>query len=678
MRSLKNTENAIAKAKAHTNERADQNVLENLLERFARTHTNQPADPRPERWRMTMKNPITRLSIAAAIIIAVGTGWIGLWHGRGPAAYAFTQTVEAMQGKRSFHIQTYFQQRRKDEFWAEFDESGNLIRFRQHEGNGPDHTMITIWQDNIMSQYYPPPRGVHLMTHVENTGGGLEGLEEFDPETIVQEIQELVAEGKAIMETQEPSPYADLMTIRVTRVDGQPLKRVLVVDPDTKFVLRIDDYWGQEDGGTIHKGIEVLEYNEAIDPRLFERNFPDGTILMDQVTQEVGMAQGDMTDEEVAAEALRQALDAWTQGDYARAGELCGGVPVEMFTERCRDARPARVISIGQPEPIKFISPRFRVPCEYEVERDGQLEVANVTLGVFAVNGRPGRWYVSILNLSSMPSAYGQFSGVERDYHNASEGQLVALAGMVVDQQNNAVPEARIFASYAAPGQTDSQGRFDLPAPPIDGSQSIGPIDLPMFVWAYTDDDLHNGAWTVIRPQGDPEPVRRQVPGEADDSGQCVEQTHQGVVLTIKNEDDFRVNLPGDPGQLAGGGSMSGNPQIADVMLVTGPADVVTGQVADAKGLPVTDALVVAEEIELQIGSNTLRVTGLGEEWKAGFAAETDGNGRYSLGHLPSCWTQATLAVRTAGHGSSQQVVLRAGTDTTCDIILPEAGLGEN
>jgi len=265
-----------------------------------------------------------------------------------------------------------------------------------------------------------------------------------------------------------------------------------------------------------------------------------------------------------------------------------------------------------------------------------------------------------------------------QDDDDTSEGYPVALAGAVVDQQGNVVPDAWIFASYAAPGQTDTQGTFALPAPPTDGSQTIGPVDLPMFVWAYTDGDPYSVAWTVIRPPSGPTPVRRPIPDAADDSDERVERTHQGVILTIRSEEEFLANLPGDPGQLAGNGSMDGNPQIADVLLVNGPADVVTGQVADANGVPVADALVLAEEIELQIGSNTLRVTQLDDEWKAGFASGTDSTGRYSLGHLPSCWTQATLVVRADGRESTRQVVLRAGTDTTCDIILAEAGLNED
>ncbi len=609
-----------------------------------------------------MRSPLTRLAAAAAVLAALGIGFVGIFQNGDQAAYAFEQTVEAMQGKRSFHIQTYFQQRRKDEFWAEFDEAGNLLRFRQHEDEGPNGALVTIWEDNVKSQCYPPPWSVHLMTRVENTGDGLEGLEEFDPETIVQEIQALVADGKAIMEIQEPSLYADLMTIHVTRTDGKALKQVLVVNPDTKFVVRVDDYWGREEERVIHKGIEVLEYNEAMDPRLFKPTFSEETILMDQVTQDVGMAQGDMTDEEVAVEIVRQALDAWAQGDYAKAGKLCGGAPTKMLTERCGHVRPVRIISIGQPERAEHM-PKFKVPCQYEIERNGRTEVVDQWFGAFAVNGCPGRWYVFMLHTISNPSP-----NVTYDDDDTSEEGRVVLAGVVIDQHDNALPDARVFASYAAPRQTDTEGTFALSAPPTDGRRSIGPVDLPMFVWAYTDDDPDSVAWIVIRPP---------IPDEADDSDERVEQTHQGVALTLESEDDFRENLPGNPGHFGGDGDMEGNPQIAGVVLVTGPAGAITGQVTDANGVAMAQALVMVATLELQIGSNRLTVMELDEEWKAGFLAGTDDNGRYRLGHLPSSWTQATLVVRTQGYEQTQQVVLNAGQDTTCDIMMAEGTSSE-
>ena len=396
MRSTENIEKLIKNLDLDidTNTTADRIILDELFKAQEKSKEMQSALALPNIGRVIMKSPITKLAAAAVIVVAVILS-IHLWDKSTPSAYAFVQTVEAMQGKRSFHIQTYWQQRRKDEYWAQFDEEGKLIRFRQEEKPGPGGTIVTLWENGIRSHYYPPPWRIHLMSRVENTGGGLEGLEEFDPETIVQEIHELVADGKAVMEVKKPAPYARLKTLRVTRTGGKPLKQVLVVDPATKFVVRIDNYWGKEGQQVSHKGTEVLEYNESMDPGLFEPDPAEGTITIDQVSQEVGMAQGDMADEEIGVKVIREALKAWAASDYAKAGKLFGGAPPELFLrEHYRCLQPINVTSIGRPVVIEHTMAVFRAKCTYKVKRDGRVETVSPRFAVDGVDGQPGRWYV--------------------------------------------------------------------------------------------------------------------------------------------------------------------------------------------------------------------------------------------------------------------------------------------
>jgi len=369
-------------------------ILPDVLAAQRESEISKSAIAEPNIGRTIMKSRITKLA-AATVIVGAGILSIHLWDRSTPSAYAFVQTVEAMQGKRSFHIQTYFQQRRKDEFWAEFDEEGRLIRYRQREGQGPDGSLLTLWEAGVQSQYFPPPWGVRLIKRVDNADGGLEGLEEFDPETIVQEIHALVADGRAVMEVEKPAPYARLKTLRVTRTDGKPLRQVVVVDPATKLVVRVDNYWGSEPEQVFHKGTEVLEYNESMDPGLFEPNFPEDTMVIDQVTQEVGMAEGKMTDQEAVVETLRQTLDALARQDYAKASKLCGGAPRRLIDKFFRQWRPVSTISIGSPEYVQNVLPVYRVKCTYDIERDGRVETVSPTFTVRAVSGQSGRWYVT-------------------------------------------------------------------------------------------------------------------------------------------------------------------------------------------------------------------------------------------------------------------------------------------
>ena len=365
----------------------DKRIINDALQTYEKSKKIQPAGLQPNIRRTIMKSPITKLAAAAVIVGAVMLS-IYLWDKSTPSAYAFKQTVEAMQGKRSFHIQTYFQNRRKDEFWAEYDENGKVIRYRQEEGRGRYGPYVTLWENDIRTTYHPD--GIKMISRVGNTEPE---LEEFDPETLAKEIYDHVAAGRAIMEIQKPSPYESLITINVTRKD-KSLRQVLLVDPDTKLVTRIDNYWGADGEREFHKGIELLEYNQMIDANLFSPEFPEDTITIDQVSQEVGLAQADMSNEEVACEIVRQVVEAWAAADYAKAGKLFGGAPPELLTEHYRNLQPISIISIGRPVPVQNIKPVFRVKCTCEVKYDSQVKTFSPTFTVIAVDGQPGRWYV--------------------------------------------------------------------------------------------------------------------------------------------------------------------------------------------------------------------------------------------------------------------------------------------
>ena len=387
MKSADDIKKFFNKAAIDTNPSMDNTVLNKVLSVQEKTKS---AATKPNIRRTIMRSPITKLAAAAVIIIAVMLS-IHLWDKSTPSAYAFEQTVEAMQGKRSFHIQTYWGSptHRKDEYWAEFDENAELLRSRQEESGGP---IATVWEDNIRTRYYPRT-GIQLITRVGKTEGE---LEEFDPEIEVQEVCEQVAKGEATIEIQEPSTCDGLITITVTRTDGL-FRRILLIDPDTDFVTRADRYRQTDDGEWVYiDGIEVLEYNQPFNANVFSLNLSEDTIILDQVSQEVGMAQGQMTDEEVATMIVSEVLEAWTAGNYVKAGKLLGGAPTELLTERYDHLRPVSIISVSQPQPIEYRKTWFEVPCVYEVERDGQINTIEPKLHVLAVDGQPGRLYVSI------------------------------------------------------------------------------------------------------------------------------------------------------------------------------------------------------------------------------------------------------------------------------------------
>jgi hypothetical protein len=172
---------------------------------------------------------------------------------------------------------------------------------------------------------------------------------------------------------------------------------VIFVDPKTKQVHRLEQYEQDDEGIEAYKrGIEVLEYNQVFDPRLFEPNFPKGTIVIDQAAEGVGMAQGDLNDKAVASEVLRRALEAWRVDDYDTAGRLFGGASKDFFLQRAFD-KPLSDIVLKEPKwaPVVYDRSGYKIVCRYIAEREGRRTMIQKVYYVTTLSGHTGRWFVT-------------------------------------------------------------------------------------------------------------------------------------------------------------------------------------------------------------------------------------------------------------------------------------------
>jgi len=263
-----------------------------------------------------------------------------------------------------------------------------------------------------------------------------------------------------------------------------------------------------------------------------------------------------------------------------------------------------------------------------------------------------------------MPADYRELPRITSSEGLEERKQI--LMGKVVDEKGNPVGSARVFGSFAQQGRADESGQFSLVISPTDSSNSLGPMDFPMFVWAYKDDEPYRMAWTVIRH---PE-CERSEEGDA-----VIEDTHQGVKLVINDEEELSASIPGSPGELFGD-----DPRVRDIVLVLGAASVVTGRVTNASGSPIPNAVVRIEELEMQLGKNMLTVSNLDHEWKAEAFAISDNDGYYSLNNLPAAWTTIRLRVDAYGYATGRQIFQndRGNTVDGYDLQLIEGEQQDN
>ena len=368
--------------------------LEELLEARDKTKKPASADIRPTIGSIIMNRQIWK-DAAVLVVAATVVGVIGILQNGNQAALAFGQTVAAMQGGYSYHIQTYYGSptQRHDEFWAEFNENGKLIRARQVDQWKRENCPVEVlWENQVEHEYRPNGWGGTLIIRKATRHTDENELEEFNPETLIEVINRDVENGEATIEVHDSLTQDGSLVFEVIH----SYRYVISVDPETKLVLRMDQYDGQDDEGnwSYNRGIEVLEYNEPLDPKLFDpnvfqSNFPADTIIIDQISGPVGMAEGGLRRKDVAYEVAHQALKALTADDYETAGLLFGGAPPEYF-ERRPFLKPASDIVVGEPRPYEST---FKVPCSYVSEQGGELTTINVMLWV-KTEGQPGRWFI--------------------------------------------------------------------------------------------------------------------------------------------------------------------------------------------------------------------------------------------------------------------------------------------
>ena len=389
--------------------------LEELLEVRDKTKKSASTGMQPAVRRLIMNRQIWKVA-ASLVIAATVIGVIGILQNGDQTAYAFEQTVAAMQGKCSFHILTYWgtPTQRKDEFWAEFDEHGQVIRCRQLEWWGHDGSPIEVlWENQVKHQYEPQDEGIPGILLISNKKRHVDknDLEEFDPEWMMERIENQIDNGKVTVEIGDSPTQDRYIVVEVTEENKRQWRRVLLVDPETDLVLRMDTYEPYDPDDEDDEpyvvgnfryiyGIKVLEYNQPFDPNLFKPNFPANTIVIDQLSREVGMAQGDLSNEDVASQLIRRTLEAWAADDYETAGLLFGGAPKEFFMQRASE-KPIGSIVVEEPEwmPLESNRPRFGIECRYVAERGGRQETIHRVYCVTTVAGQPGRWFVTPIKL---------------------------------------------------------------------------------------------------------------------------------------------------------------------------------------------------------------------------------------------------------------------------------------
>ena len=319
-------------------------------------------------------------------------------------AYAIEQTIEANHTVRYIHIKDLKDGKDEPkEFWVECDQFGQVKNVRMHlpECSSPvDGAKVIVWKENKVQVYFKRKNLLFIATDKTVADRMLKLVEECDPRLAVERLYEQEQQSKIKIEIEEPSNKAEPIIVTATHLPESPTpdqRAVLSVDQATRLVIAIELYQ-LKDGKYQHLGLmEFCEYNQPIDAKMFTLDgVPDDVMRIDQTTQKIGLAQGDLSDEEIAVKIVQQFFKALIAEDYDKAGKLMEGIPAERMQQGFGHIKFLRIVSIGPvaPHPIPETK-GLVVPCTVEIEKDGQTSEWKLDrLGIRQVFNQPGRWTI--------------------------------------------------------------------------------------------------------------------------------------------------------------------------------------------------------------------------------------------------------------------------------------------
>lgn len=354
-------------------------------------------------WRIIMKNPMTKIATAAAVIL-IAVFVFTFLEESSPTAYAIEQTIQASHSIRYLHFKNFIEPHDEPmEFWVEFDARGKLknMRFNKPGWMDPgDGETIIVWKDNKMQLYSKRKNFLITMKDEEIAAQANKQAEQLDPKFAVERLKTEQEQGKVEVEIVEPSDKSKPIVVTATSIqeeDDAPFQRmILFVDQATRLVNSAEAY--KLEDGEYHKmvTIEYYDYNQPIASEMFTLDgVPDDAMRIDETTQEIGLLQGDLTDNEIAVEVVRRFLEALIEEDYAEAGRMFSGTPAERIERTYGDTRFIRIISIGEPTKVPAMR-ALKVPCKIEIEENGQVFIWEPEHSyVRQVHGQPERWAIN-------------------------------------------------------------------------------------------------------------------------------------------------------------------------------------------------------------------------------------------------------------------------------------------
>jgi hypothetical protein len=400
MSSVGKIKKLFAKSEVTVNSKVDDRIVNDALTAFDKSESTKSLSAEPNVWGMIIKSKITQIAVASVIIIAVVLSIIFL-NKSATTVYAIEHTIEASRTMRYLHLR-YFDSSHDDvakECWLEFDETGQATNVRINWSEWMAGGEVVVWNQDKTQILNKKQNFLITFNDKIYTARVLTMAGRENPRLIVERLYERQKKGEVEIEIKHTTSKAEQIIVTATGLEDDAKRFVLLVDQATNLVTSLK--WYQLTSGEYkYQGVmEYHDYNVPIDSKMF--NLDDevtGDIkVIDTRVQDIGLAQGNLSDEEIAIKVVREFLEALIDKDYIKAARISGIPSPEKIEQGWGKLKVVRIVSINEPtlpaEPSKLFPNLQRVLCTIEIEKNGkEIQQLLRLFKVRPVLGRRERW----------------------------------------------------------------------------------------------------------------------------------------------------------------------------------------------------------------------------------------------------------------------------------------------
>jgi hypothetical protein len=346
-----------------------------------------------------------RLALVAAVLLVLGVSiqWVDLSV---TPAYGLQETAMAIEDIRYFHfwLKDGPDKEISREAWVEYDPNGQLKQVRV---DFYQQDQVMVWSGGI-TQYWSKDNKCNellLFEDQEYTDKILFFAHRHDPKHALGYLRALEVKKDVQIDYQERAHMDEPISFTVlyepnTYIIGHPkpaMKEVFTVDPISKLITQIDVYYEKDSQFKGPAIWEYVDYNLPLDADFFvlENEIPDDVNVFNTVGLDLGLAQGDLGNEEIAVKVVEEFLQACLDQDYSRAVRIFGYTSTaqkQWIEDLVRKRILTQIIEIGPPmlpEPPKG---GLVVPCTVEFNHAGIHNTDRQTFHVREFS--PGRWRI--------------------------------------------------------------------------------------------------------------------------------------------------------------------------------------------------------------------------------------------------------------------------------------------